>query len=75
LSPYSVERRLGELRDSSGERIRLEAAKTVLDRHLGRPAIQATSASIALRLMVTSLRCSRSRAAARWSRSYWRPAP
>jgi hypothetical protein len=40
LSPRAVER-LGELLDSEDERIRLEAAKTILDRHLGRPAIQA----------------------------------
>jgi hypothetical protein len=33
--------RLGELLDSEDERIRLEAAKANLDRHLGRPAIQA----------------------------------
>jgi hypothetical protein len=33
--------RLGELLDSADERIRLEAARTILDRHLGRPAIQA----------------------------------
>jgi hypothetical protein len=39
LSPRAVER-LGELLDSE-ERIRLEAAKAILDRHLGRPAIQA----------------------------------
>jgi hypothetical protein len=40
LSPRAVER-LGELLDSADERVRLEAAKTILDRHLGRPAIQA----------------------------------
>jgi hypothetical protein len=40
LSPRAVER-LGELLDSGDERIRLEAAKAILDRHLGRPAIQA----------------------------------
>ena len=40
LSPRAV-RRLGELLDSEDERIRLEAAKAILDRHLGRPAIQA----------------------------------
>jgi hypothetical protein len=40
LSPRAVER-LGELLDSEDERIRLEAAKAILDRHLGRPAIQA----------------------------------
>jgi len=40
LSPRAVER-LGELLDSDDERIRLEAAKAILDRHLGRPAIQA----------------------------------
>jgi hypothetical protein len=33
--------RLGELLDTEDERIRLEAAKAILDRHLGRPAIQA----------------------------------
>ena len=33
--------RLGELLDSEDERIRLEAAKAILDRDLGRPAIQA----------------------------------
>jgi hypothetical protein len=40
LSPQAVER-LAELLDSADERVRLEAAKTILDRHLGRPAIQA----------------------------------
>jgi hypothetical protein len=40
LSPLAVAR-LGELLDSGDERVRLEAAKTILDRHLGRPAIQA----------------------------------
>ena len=40
LSPRAVER-LGELLDSEDERIRLEAAKAILDRHLGRLAIQA----------------------------------
>jgi hypothetical protein len=40
LSPRAVER-LGELLDSDDERVRLEAAKAILDRHLGRPAIQA----------------------------------
>jgi hypothetical protein len=40
LSPHAVER-LGELIDSADERVRLEATKTILDRHLGRPAIQA----------------------------------
>ena len=40
LSPRAVQR-LGELLDSGDERIRLEAAKAILDRHLGRPAIQA----------------------------------
>jgi hypothetical protein len=40
LSPRAVER-LGELLDSVDERVRLEAARTILDRHLGRPAIQA----------------------------------
>ena len=40
LSPRAVER-LAELLDSGDERVRLEAAKTILDRHLGRPAIQA----------------------------------
>ncbi len=40
LSPRAVER-LGELLDSGDERVRLEAAKVILDRHLGRPAIQA----------------------------------
>src|ERR1700757_5309317 len=40
LSPQAVER-LGELLDSADERVRLEAAKTILDRHLGKPAIQA----------------------------------
>ena len=42
LSPRAVER-LGELLDSADERVRLEAARTILDRHLGRPAIQADS--------------------------------
>jgi len=40
LSPHAVER-LGELLNSGDERVRLEAAKAILDRHLGRPAIQA----------------------------------
>ena len=40
LSPLAVAR-LGELLDSGDERVRLEAAKAILDRHLGRPAIQA----------------------------------
>ena len=40
LSPRAVER-LGELLDSEDERVQLEAAKAILDRHLGRPAIQA----------------------------------
>ena len=40
LSPRAIER-LGELLDSDDERVRLEAAKTILDRHLGRPPIQA----------------------------------
>ena len=39
LSPRAVER-LRELLDSADERLRLEAAKAILDRHLGRPAIQ-----------------------------------
>jgi hypothetical protein len=40
LSPRAVER-LGELLDSADERVVLEAAKAILDRHLGRPPIQA----------------------------------
>jgi len=40
LSPRAIEC-LAELLDSPDERVRLEAAKTILDRHLGRPAIQA----------------------------------
>ena len=40
LSPRAIDR-LGELLDSADERIQLEAAKAILDRHLGRPAIQA----------------------------------
>jgi hypothetical protein len=40
LSPRAVER-LAELLDSDDERVCLEAARTILDRHLGRPAIQA----------------------------------
>ena len=32
---------MGELLDRADERVRLEAGKTILDRHLGRPAIQA----------------------------------
>jgi hypothetical protein len=39
-SPRAVER-LGQLLDSPDERIQLEAARAILDRHLGRPAIQA----------------------------------
>src|SRR5262249_44420312 len=40
MSPHAVER-LFELLYSPDERVSLEAAKTILDRHLGRPAIQA----------------------------------
>jgi hypothetical protein len=40
LSPRAVTR-LGQLLDSSDERIALEATRTILDRLLGRPAIQA----------------------------------
>jgi hypothetical protein len=40
LSPRAVAR-LGELLDSGDERIQLEAARAILDRYLGRPAIQA----------------------------------
>jgi hypothetical protein len=40
LSPRAVER-LGQLLDSADERIQLETAKAILDRHLGRPGIQA----------------------------------
>ena len=40
LSPRAVER-LSELLDSADERIQLEAAKAILDRHLGRSAIEA----------------------------------
>jgi hypothetical protein len=40
LSPVAVER-LGELLDDADPRVRLEAARAILDRHLGRPAIQA----------------------------------
>jgi hypothetical protein len=40
LSPRAVDC-LAELLDSGDERVRLEAARTILDRHLGRPAIQA----------------------------------
>jgi hypothetical protein len=40
MSPHAVER-LFELLYSADERVSLEAAKTILDRHLGRPAIQA----------------------------------
>ena len=40
LSPRAV-KRLGQLLGSADERIALEAARTILDRHLGRPAIQA----------------------------------
>src|SRR5262245_1824061 len=39
LSPRAVER-LSELLDSDDERVKLEAAKAILERHLGRPAIQ-----------------------------------
>jgi hypothetical protein len=31
----------GQLLDSDDERVRVEAAKTILDRHLGRRAVQA----------------------------------
>jgi hypothetical protein len=40
LSPLAIER-LGELLDDVDPRIRLEAARAILDRHLGRPPIQA----------------------------------
>ena len=40
LSPRAVEK-LGQLLNSTDERIQLEAARTILDRDLGRPAIQA----------------------------------
>jgi hypothetical protein len=40
MSPHAVER-VFELLYSPDERVSLEAAKTILDRHLGRPAIQA----------------------------------
>jgi hypothetical protein len=40
LSPRAVER-LAKLLDSDDERVCLEAAKVILDRHLGRPAVQA----------------------------------
>jgi hypothetical protein len=40
LSPRAVER-LGQLLDCTDERIQLEAAKAILDRHLALPLIQA----------------------------------
>src|SRR5262245_40865126 len=40
MSTRAVER-LSEMLDSDDERVRLEAARVILDRHLGRPAIQA----------------------------------
>ena len=40
LSPRAVERP-SELLDSGDERVRLEAARAILDLHLGRPPIQA----------------------------------
>jgi hypothetical protein len=40
LSPRALER-LADLLDSADERVRFEAAKTILDRHLGRLAIPA----------------------------------
>jgi len=40
LSPRAVEK-LGQLLNSTDERIQLEAARTILDRDLCRPAIQA----------------------------------
>jgi len=40
LSPRAVER-LAELLDSTVQRIQRKAAKVILDRHMGRPAIQA----------------------------------
>jgi hypothetical protein len=40
MSPHAVER-LFELVYSADERVSLEACRAILDRHLGRPAIQA----------------------------------
>jgi hypothetical protein len=40
MSPHAVER-VFELLYSPDERVSLEAAKTILDRHLGKPPIQA----------------------------------
>ena len=40
LSPQAVEK-LAELLHSGDPRVELEAARAILDRHLGRPAIQA----------------------------------
>ena len=71
LSPRAV-KRLGELLDSEDERIQLEAAKAILDRHLGRPAIQAdvTVRVLNFRLSI-SKRCSRWRGRGEPSRSIW----
>jgi hypothetical protein len=68
LSPRTVVR-LGELLDSEDERIRLEAAKAILDRHLGRPASRQTSAFVAVSQTITLRRWSRRLAVAPWSRS------
>ena len=71
LSPRAVER-LGELLDSEDERIRLEAAKAILDRHLGRPASRQTSTFIGVSQTISLRPCSKPLAVVRWSRSCWR---
>jgi len=70
LSPQAVER-LAELLDSADERVRLEAAKTILDRHLGRLPSRQTLTSIAGSATTTLQHCSKSLDAGRWSRSCW----
>jgi hypothetical protein len=55
LSPRAVER-LAELLESSDERVRLEAIKVVLDRHLADQQFRLTSASIAVSRTATSRR-------------------
>jgi hypothetical protein len=67
LSPRAVER-LGELLDSEDERIRLEAAKAILDRH---PVRQSRQTLVFVAVPRTNIlrRWSRSLAVVRWNRS------
>ena len=71
LSPRAVER-LGQLLDSPDERIQLEAARTILDSCLGRPAILAdltVNGSLATDHLQTLMAVARH---GRNSRSTWR---